>query len=51
MAKSKLTAKQKNAQKREKIAFSILIKHAKKLDKLNAQVKKEKKEGENNHGN
>lgn len=44
MPKSKLSRKQKNAQKREKLAFSILIKHAKKLDKLNAQVKKQRTE-------
>ena len=44
MAKSKLSRKQKNAKRREKLAFSILIKHARKLDKLNAQVKKQKTE-------
>jgi hypothetical protein len=44
MVKSKLSRKQKNAKKREQLAFSVLIKQAKKLDKLNAQVKKQKKE-------
>ncbi len=42
--KSPFTAKQKNARKREKIAFRILMKKAKKLDKLNAKVRKERKE-------